>query len=240
MKFHSFIPSRTAFGILCGMTLAAGVLTSPAKADQWDKRTILTVNQTIQVTDTVLEPGQYVLRLLESPSNRHVVQIFNRDQTHIINTVLAIPRQRLEPTGHTAFTFWETPPGTTRALRTWFYPGDSFGQEFPYPKHLQQVAMLMPPPTPVAAPEPPPATPEPAPAAEPQPQSEATPPPAAQEQPAEVAQNTTPPAAEPPQPQSTPSQPTELPKTGSPYPLIGIGGVLLMGLAGLLRLKRAA
>jgi hypothetical protein len=22
------------------------------------------------------------------------------------------------------------------ALRAWFYPGDNFGQEFPYPKHL--------------------------------------------------------------------------------------------------------
>jgi len=229
--------------MLCGVGLAAGIAASPARADQWNKKTILTVNDTIQVRDTVLEPGQYVLKLLDSQSDRHIVQIFNRDQTHIINTVLAIPRQRLQPTGNTEFTFWETPPGTVRAMRTWFYPGDSFGQEFPYPKHLQQVAMLMHPAFP--APEPAPAAePEASNNAEPAPieapaQSEATPEPAPEQQPAEVAQNTAPAPAETPA-QSTPEQPAELPKTGSPYPEIGVFGALLLCMGGLLRLKRHA
>jgi hypothetical protein len=94
MKYHPLIRPRTTLGIIFGMALASGVITSPARADLWDKRTILTVNQTIQVTDTVLQPGQYVLRLLDSQVDRHVVQIFNRDQTQIIDTVIAIPRQR--------------------------------------------------------------------------------------------------------------------------------------------------
>jgi len=241
MNFQLLIPSRAALGILCGMALAAGVATTPVRADQYDKKTILTVNETVQVRDTVLEPGQYVLKLLDSQSDRHIVQIFNSDQTHIINTILAVPRERLQPTGRTEFTFWETPPGNVRALRTWFYPGDSFGQEFPYPKHLQQVAMLMPPAT---APAPPPApmasNPEPAPAepaAEPPAQSEAAAPEPAPEQPAEVAQNTAPPETPA---QSTPEQPAQLPKTGSPYPEIGIAGGLLLCLGGLLRLKRQA
>jgi LPXTG-motif cell wall-anchored protein len=236
MKYDLLNHPRMALTVL-GLTLAMGAVTNPARADQWDKKTILTVNDTVQVTDTVLEPGQYVLKLLDSQSERHVVQIFNSDQSHIIDTIIAIPTERLQPTGHTAFSFWETPPGNVRALRTWYYPGDSFGQEFPYPKHLQQVAMLLPlalaPPVDEA-----PVTinPEPAPApAEPPAESEAQQP--APEQPAEVAQNTAPAetAAE-----STPEQPTELPKTGSPYPAIGITGALLLGLAGLLRLKRPA
>jgi len=243
MNLHSLIPSRTVLAILCGMALAMGVATTPARADQWNKKTILTVNETVQVRDTVLEPGQYVLKLLDSPSDRHIVQIFNSDQTHIINTVLAIPRERVYPTDKTEFTFWETPPGNVRALRTWFYPGDNFGQEFAYPKHLQQVAMLMPfAPAPEPAAEPVAANPEPTPAepaAEPpaQPEAAAPEPAPAEQQPAEVAQNT-PPAETPAQ--STPEQPAELPKTGSPYPAIGIAGVLLLGLAGLLRLKRMA
>jgi len=118
MNLHSLIPSRTVLATLCGMMLAMGAAISPARADVWNKKTVLTVNQPIQVTDTVLEPGQYVLKLLDSQSDRHIVQIFNGDQTHIINTVLAIPRQRMQATGHTEFTFWETPPGTVRALRT--------------------------------------------------------------------------------------------------------------------------
>jgi LPXTG-motif cell wall-anchored protein len=220
------------------MALAASVVTTPARADEWNKKTVLTVNETVQVRDTVLEPGQYVFKLLDSQSDRHVVQIFNADETHIINTVLAIPAQRLEPTGNSEFTFWETPPGTARALRRWYYPGDNFGQEFPYPKHLQQVAMLTTP-VPVAAPAPvvvesnqEPAPPEP-PA---QPEAVQTPEPAPEQQPVEVAQSTAP--AETPVP-STPEQPAELPKTGSPYPALGISGALLLGLAGLLRLRRA-
>jgi LPXTG-motif cell wall-anchored protein len=187
----------------------------------------------------VLEPGQYVFKLLDSQSDRHVVQIFNGDETHIINTILAIPAQRLQPTGHSEFTFWETPPGTARAVRRWYYPGDNFGQEFPYPKHLQQVAMLMTP-APVAAPAPVvvESNAEPAPPAETptQPEAVQTPEPAPEQQPVEVAQSTAP-AETPVQP--APEQPTELPKTGSPYPAIGISGALLLGLAGLLRLRRA-
>jgi len=238
MNRHSLIPSRTALAICCGMALAASVVTTPARADEWNKKTVLTVSDTVQVTDTVLPPGQYVLKLLDSQSDRHVVQIFNGDETHIINTVLAIPAERLEPTGNSEFSFWETPPGSARALRRWYYPGDNFGQEFPYPKHLQQVAMLMTP-APIAAPAPAvvESTPEPAPVATPaQAETVQTPEPTAKQQPVEVAQSTAP--AEAPV-QSTPMHPAELPTTGSLYPLFGISGALMLGLAGFLRLRRA-
>jgi hypothetical protein len=76
---------------ILGIALATGAVTKPARADMWDKKTILTVNRPIQITDTVLEPGQYVLKLLDSQSDRQIVEIFNSDQTHMINTVLAIP-----------------------------------------------------------------------------------------------------------------------------------------------------
>src|SRR5271170_5789787 len=112
-----------------------GVAIAPsARADEWNKKTILTVNETVQVPNQVLPPGKYVIKLLDSPSNRHVVQIFNGDETHLITTILAIPNYRLQPTGKTVFGFWETPPGPPKALRAWFYPGDNFGQEFAYPK----------------------------------------------------------------------------------------------------------
>lgn len=104
-------------------------------ADEWNKRTILTINEAIQVPGKTLEPGQYVMKLLDSPSDRHVVQIFDRNEQHLITTVLAIPNYRLQPTGKTQFTFWETPAGQAKALRSWFYPGDNFGQEFAYPKN---------------------------------------------------------------------------------------------------------
>ena len=75
-------------------------------------------------------------KLLDSPSNRHIVQIFNEDESQLITTILAIPNYRLRPAGKTTFEFWETPAGEPTAMRAWFYPGDNFGQEFAYPKSL--------------------------------------------------------------------------------------------------------
>jgi hypothetical protein len=106
-----------------------------ANADQWNKRTILTVNEPIQVPGKVLQPGKYVMRLMDSPSNRHIVQIFNEREDQLQTTILAIPNYRLQPTGNTEFQWWETPAGQPRAMRAWFYPGDNFGQEFAYPKN---------------------------------------------------------------------------------------------------------
>ncbi|MBI4909719.1 MAG: hypothetical protein HY820_39240 [Acidobacteria bacterium] len=187
-----------------------------------------------------------MFRLLDSPSNRHVVQIFNSDQSRIIDTVLAIPNYRLQPTGDSRFAFWETPPGTAKALRAWFYPGDNFGQEFPYPKQLRQleVAALItrtePAPAEVNMEEPTPA-PEPAPApVAVEPSTEETPVPEQKSEPVEIAQNTPAPKpaqqpAEPEQPQATP-QPTELPKTASPYPALALIG--LLSLASYARLRK--
>lgn len=238
MTLHLLTPSRTSILAFCGFAIAAGIFVAPARADIWNKRTVLTVNETTQVSDAVLQPGQYVLKLLDSPSERHVVQIFNGDQTHIIDTVLAIPTERLTPTGKSVFTFYETPPGAAHALRKWYYPGDSFGQEFPYPKHLAMLTAstgavrysAMAPPAPASEP----AAPAPAPSAEPQQAEQPS-------EPNEVAQNTPPPATPEQTPaQSTPEQPASLPKTGSFYPAIGVLGIMLIGFAGLIRLKRRA
>jgi len=106
-----------------------------AMADQWNKRTIITVGEPVQVPGKVLQPGKYVMKLMDSPSNRHIVQIFNEDESQLQTTVLAIPNYRLQPTGKTEFQWWETPAGQPRAIRAWFYPGDNFGQEFAYPKN---------------------------------------------------------------------------------------------------------
>ena len=106
-----------------------------AMADQWNKRTIITVNEPIQVPGKTLEPGKYVMKLLDSPSNRHIVQIFNEREDQLQTTILAIPNYRLQPTGQTEFGWWEVPAGQPKAMRAWFYPGDNFGQEFAYPKN---------------------------------------------------------------------------------------------------------
>jgi hypothetical protein len=124
--------SRATYWLAAGLMLAS----TASFADQWDKKTILRVGETVQVPGAVLEPGTYVLKLLSSESNRHIVQITNEREDKVITTILAIPNYRLTPEGNTVFGWWETPSGNPRALRAWFFPGDSFGQEFAYPKGM--------------------------------------------------------------------------------------------------------
>jgi LPXTG-motif cell wall-anchored protein len=116
------------------ITLFGATVLSSARADTWDKKTVVTFSQAVEVPGKVLPAGTYTFQLLDSPSDRHIVQIFNADGTHIIATILAINNYRLEPTGDTVMKFSERPGDSPEALRAWFYPGDNFGQEFVYPK----------------------------------------------------------------------------------------------------------
>lgn len=105
------------------------------KADQWDKETIVTFDQPVEIPGGVVLPaGTYVFKLMESPSDRHIVQVFDKNGTHLYATILAIPSYRLRVSGKTVMTFGERGAGLPEAIRAWFYPGDNFGQEFVYPK----------------------------------------------------------------------------------------------------------
>ena len=228
--------SQAAVVALSGAALAFGLAVIPAQADEWTKKTVLTIDQPMQVQDTYLDPGQYVFKLLDSQSDRHIVQIYTADQNHLITTILAVPDYRVQVTGKSRFTMWETPAGYVAALKEWYYPGDNFGQEFRYPKNLRAIEVAQ---TFAPAPPPPPA-PQAEPAPAPQEQSQV------EEQQTIIAQNEPPPpppaVAEQPAPAPAPETPAPavLPQTASAYPLIGFIGVFLLGLGGWLRRTRSA
>jgi hypothetical protein len=94
----------------------------------------------------VLPAGTYVFKILDSLSDRHIVQISNKAETTVYATILAIPNYRLKATNKTVMTFRERPAGQPEALRAWFYPGRRWGEEFVYPKakalELAQVTNL--------------------------------------------------------------------------------------------------
>jgi hypothetical protein len=215
---------------MASVGLLGFALSPSARADEWNKKTVMTVNEPFQVPNQVLPAGTYVIKLLDSQSDRHIVQIFNKDESHLFTTILAIPNYRIQPTGKTVFTFWETPPGQPKALRAWFYPGDNFGQEFAYPKSAAvQIAAVAHQPVP---------TTEATQAAE-LPKAEVT---QTQPEPQQEAQNTPPPppqeAAPAPEPAPAPAPAQELPKTASPYPLIGLVGLFSLGLFAFVRAFR--
>ena len=119
---------------LVALSLLAVMLLPSARADEWNKKTVVTFSQAVEVPGRVLPAGTYTFQLLDFDSDRHIVQIFNADGSQIIATILAINDYRLQPTGKTVMSFNERPGDSPEALRAWFYPGDNFGQEFVYPK----------------------------------------------------------------------------------------------------------
>jgi len=212
--------------------LCVGVLFAvlPVMADTWDKMTTVTFSGPVALPGITLPAGTYVFKLLSSPSDRHIVQVFNEDQDHLYTTILAIPNYRLEPTDKTVLNFKETPPGKAQAIRAWFYPGDNFGQEFVYPKaEATELAVAANVPVPAA---------EIKPAETPQelvqePVIAITP----EKKEVEIAKVTEAPAPAPaPAPAAAPAP--ELPKTASPVPLAGLIGLSSLGLSALLRAIR--
>ncbi len=122
---------------IVGCFVLALVFLAPhmTRGDDWNLATRFTINQPFEVPNLVLQPNtRYVIRLLDSPSNRNVVQIYNEDQTKLLTMFMAISDQRTEATDKTVFTFIETQPGYPVPMKEWFYPGRLIGQEFIYPK----------------------------------------------------------------------------------------------------------
>jgi hypothetical protein len=89
-----------------------------------------------------LEPHtRYVIKVLDSPSERHVVQIYNDDESKMLTMFMCPADERTVPTGKMVFTFIETQPGYPMPIKEWFYPGHLDGLEFIYPKkQARQIA----------------------------------------------------------------------------------------------------
>lgn len=124
---------RFVKAICCAAALTA-CLAPGARADEWNKKTILTFSGPVQIPGATLAAGTYVFKLADLQSNRHVVQIFDKDEKNIYGTILAIPDQKLEPSDKPVVMFAERPAGTPQAVKAWFYPGETIGNEFVYPK----------------------------------------------------------------------------------------------------------
>src|SRR5262249_51730309 len=119
---------------LCAAALFVA-LSPAAKADDWNKKTFLTFSEDVEIPGQILPAGTYVFKLFDSNADRHIVQVWTEDQRQLLATIMAIPTQRPDPRGHTTIPFEERPADSPMAIHTWYYPGDTIGQEFVYNYH---------------------------------------------------------------------------------------------------------
>src|SRR5580700_7423243 len=97
---------KAAPAVLC-MAVLGATFSSSAKADDFNNRTVVTFSGPVEIPGVhlqgwaVLPAGTYVFKIMDSSSDRHIVQIFNQDETAIYATILAIPNYRLKATDQT-------------------------------------------------------------------------------------------------------------------------------------------
>jgi hypothetical protein len=113
---------------------ASSIFVPAAKADEWNKKTVITLNSTVRIPGSVLVPGTYVFKLLDSPTDRNIVLVYNEAENDLIATVMAVPSHRTDVSGDTVLTFDSPESGGLPMLKKWFYPGDTTGREFLYPE----------------------------------------------------------------------------------------------------------
>jgi len=219
--------------------LAVG-LAGAARGDVFfnpDHDSMLTVATPVEVPGTILDPGTYVVKLVETQADRDVVTITSEDGKKVYATVICAPHPTTEAPRHATFVFYNVPEGANKVLHTWYAPNDSIGLDFIYPpdraaalrqetneevpaltaEQSNALSSRAAPPAVTTDAEPPKAAEAPVP----------PPPPA----PAVAAQ--APPA---PQPAALTADASEtLPKTASRTPLVLAAGILALGVASGLR-----
>ncbi|HEY6930404.1 MAG TPA: LPXTG cell wall anchor domain-containing protein [Thermoanaerobaculia bacterium] len=219
-----------AFAVLSALGVILLLGTSPLAADEaW--RTPLTISEPTEIPGMVLEPGNYIVQVVNTKQTRYVVQFLSGDGSRNITTVMAVPNYRVNITDGSPFTYFQRAAGSPQALKDWFYVGNNFGIEFVYPKETavriaqtskEEVYMA-----PSAKPE----TTEQVVTVSPELKEAPLPPPPAPKPATVVAQAAPPPPPPPPAPRT-------LPKTGTNLGLLALAGLASLGAATTLKLVR--
>jgi LPXTG-motif cell wall-anchored protein len=219
---------RLAFSLLAAA--AAALLSVSARADTaW--RAPLVIGEPTEIPGAVLQPGRYLVKVLDTQETRKVVQFLNADETAVVATAMAIPTYRVTPAEQNEFVYFQRAEGQPQALKSWIYPGNNYGVEFVYPK-AEAVALAQARHQDVySAPSAKPEAKEPVVAISPE----------LKEKPVEVKAPPPPAPTAVPAPPPAPAEPApkkakRLPKTGSELPLLALAGFAALAAGSALRI----
>ena len=134
MKRASIVASFVSILLL----LAVLIVAPAAHADQANQETRVTFSQPVQIPGRVLPAGTYVFVLPEEANDHFQVRIFNADHSLLVATLFTISVDRSKATDNTVFGLAERGSAQPEAIVTWFYPGETTGHEFLYPKPIEQ------------------------------------------------------------------------------------------------------
>ena len=134
--------------------LAAALVARAASAHAYaqltteHKRTFLTFSGAVQVPGATLPAGKYVFRIA-TPYNQMVWQVFDASEQRLlasffyVNTGNRTVQELNAANNKPIMRFYEAPRGVAPALRALYYPWDSAGYVFLYPKaQAEEIASL--------------------------------------------------------------------------------------------------
>jgi hypothetical protein len=125
--------SKTLRAIL-GLSLGVTLWASTAQAQPEDKRTFFTFSGPVALPGMTLPAGRYIFHIVDTTTSRKVIQVMSDDGKKPFVMANTIPDQRRDAPKDATVSFYETPRGTPAAVKTWWYPGETTGYQFIYPR----------------------------------------------------------------------------------------------------------
>jgi hypothetical protein len=120
--------------LVLAVALAVLPLCPPTSADEWDKKTIVTFDQDVEIPGQVLPAGTYVFKLFRSSSNRNIVQVWTQHESHLLSTLMTVGDSYPNPSGEPYFVLdmTGTDEGYPPVVTSWFFGGGDEGRDFIY------------------------------------------------------------------------------------------------------------
>jgi hypothetical protein len=239
--------------VLAALTL--GFVSSGSAQVLADRSVYFTFSQPVTLPQLTLPAGKYLFRLVDALSNRTIVQIYSADGMKPYGMFMTLPASRPDRPEKPEIRFLETAAEMPPAIASYWYPNETTGWEFVYPRDQAQRLAASAKRAVLTTTQTQPATTEQmrtadlvrvTPTGEQQPVGSASAPVAVvgEAQQGEVASDapaigaaseSSRTAARPTQTASAQSSRTRLPATASPTPLVALAGLLALALALVLR-----
>lgn len=129
---------RTCVITCCALVLL-GVLTATAAATPLDKRTTFTFSAPFTVPGVTLPAGTYVFRLADDLRGRDIVQVLGAENETAYAMFHTLRTPRGTPVDKPELRFMETAADKPLAVKSWWYPAETQGYEFLYPRHQAEL-----------------------------------------------------------------------------------------------------
>lgn len=131
--------ARTCVITCCALVLLGALTAATAAATPLDKRTTFTFSAPFSVPGVTLPAGSYVFRLADDLRGRDIVQVLGAENGTAYAMFHTLRTPRGKPVDKPELRFMETAADMPAAIKSWWYPAETQGYEFLYPRRQAEL-----------------------------------------------------------------------------------------------------